>query len=137
MGGGNYSTSFFEGKISNNDQEASVRALVKKYVMEQLLFMPGGTQMFDRLCIAAHSVLMSTLINDELPIDEMPSVLYTSLRQETEEKVERDIANKRLLLAKVSIAAVRPVTAIRNVPEAEELAVCSKQNPLSREIIFT
>jgi predicted GIY-YIG superfamily endonuclease len=123
--------------ISNNDQEASVRALVKKYVMEQLLFMPGGTQMFDRLCIAAHSVLMSTLINDELPIDEMPSVLYTSLRQETEEKVERDIANKRLLLAKVSIAAVRPVTAIRNVPEAEELAVCSKQNPLSREIIFT
>ena len=49
--------------ISNNDQEASVRALVKKYVMEQLLFMPGGTQMFDRLCIAAHSVLMSTLIN--------------------------------------------------------------------------
>jgi predicted GIY-YIG superfamily endonuclease len=67
----------------------------------------------------------------------MPSVLYTSLRQETEEKVGRELWNKRLLLAKVSIETVRPVTSVRNVPEAEELALCSKQSPLLRGIIFT
>jgi len=123
--------------ISNLNQEESVKELVTKYVMEQLLFMPGGTQMFDRLCVAAHSVLTSALILDELPINELPSVLYTSLRQETVEKVEKGLLNKREILAKVLVSAVCPVTAIRNVPDGEQLALCTKQTPLFQEIIVT
>ena len=79
---GTIKNAFVMGRlISHSHLEESVNNLVRRYVMEQLLFMPGGTQMFDRLCVAAHSVLTSTLLQDEMPIFEMPSVLYTSLRQ--------------------------------------------------------
>jgi hypothetical protein len=117
--------------------EESVKDLVRRYVMEQLLFMPGGTQMFDQLCVVAHSVLTSALLQNEMPIHEMPSVLYTSLRQETTEQVERTIQNRREILAGVLVSTVSPVMAIRNVPHAEELAACTKQNPFPFEIIFT
>jgi predicted GIY-YIG superfamily endonuclease len=122
--------------ISDLHLEESVNNLIRRYVMEQLLFMPGGTQMFDQLCVAAHSVLTSTLFHDEMPIHEMPSVLYTSLRQETSELVEGAIQGKRGILARVSVSAVGSVPALTNIPGAEELAACTKQNPFSRDIML-
>jgi hypothetical protein len=92
--------------------------------------------MFDQLCVAAHCVLISTLLHDEMPIHEMPSVLYTSLRQETSELVEGAIQNRRDILARVSVSAVGGVPALTNIPGAEELAVCTKQNPFSRDIML-
>jgi hypothetical protein len=80
--------------IAEANLEESVKNLVRRYIMEQLLFTPGGTQMFDRLCVAAHSVLTSALLFDELPIHEMPSVLYTSLRHKITEQVEKNIKKK-------------------------------------------
>ena len=123
--------------ITDYNQERSVRNLIKRYVMEQLLFMPGGTQMFDKYCVLAHSVFTSALLSDELPIHELPSVLYTSLRRETTEKVEKEIQTIRETLAKVSVSTVGPVSAIMNVPQEEELAQCTKQSPLSNDITIT
>jgi hypothetical protein len=136
---GNIKDAFVKARlISDLHLEDSIKDLVRRYVMEQLLFVPGGTQMFDRLCVAAHSVLTSALLLDELPIHEMPSVLYTSLRQETTEQVERAIQGRREILASVSVSTIGPVRAIRNVPhDAEELAACTKQNPLSNQIMLT
>jgi predicted GIY-YIG superfamily endonuclease len=120
--------------ICEADLEGSVKKLVRKYIMEQLLFMPGGTQMFDRLCVAAHSVLSSVLLLGEVPVEEMPSVLYTSLRQETTEKVENAIKMRRETLARVCISAVGSVGAITNMPSAEELIACTKNNRYPHEI---
>jgi hypothetical protein len=123
--------------ICEADIEEDVKKLVCKYVMEQLLFTPGGTQMFDRLCVAAHSVLSSVLLLGEVPVEEMPSVLYTSLRQETTEKVENAIKMRRETLARVCISAVGSVGAVTNVPSAEELAACTKNNPYPYVITLT
>jgi predicted GIY-YIG superfamily endonuclease len=123
--------------IRDVNLEETIRSLVRRYVMEQLLFTPGGTQMFDQLCVAAHSVLTSALHLGELPIHEMPSVLYTSLRQETTEQVERAIQVRRETLARVCVSAVGCVGALINLPSAEDLAVCTKQRPFPHEITFT
>ena len=135
---GNIREAFVKARlICEADIEEDVKKLVRRYIMEQLLFTPGGTQMFDRLCVAAHSVLTSVLLLGEVPVEEMPSVLYTSLRQETTEKVENAIKMRRETLARVCISAVGSVGAVTNVPSAEELAACTKNNPYPYVITLT
>jgi hypothetical protein len=119
--------------ISHLHLEDSVKNLVCRYVMEQHCSCLEEVH----LCVVAHLVLTSTLLDDEMPIHKMPSVLYTSLRQETSDQVESTIQGRREILAKVSVSTVGAVPAIRNIPCAEELAACTKQNPFFREIIVT
>jgi predicted ATPase len=105
--------------------------------MEQLLFLPRGTQMFDRLCIVAHSpVLTSALLSDEYPIDEMPSVLYTSLQQETTDKVEAQILSRKATLCRVLVSTVGSMESLTNVPSENELVSYTKQNHVSQEVML-
>ena len=63
--------------------EESVRSLARRYVLEQLVFLPGGSQQFDRFLAAAYRTLRHCLIHDAIVIDELPPALYTHLQAKT------------------------------------------------------
>ena len=55
-----------------------VKGLVRKYILEQLLFLPGGTKSFDRHMLTAYCALRDAIVNNALPVEGMPGCLYTS-----------------------------------------------------------
>jgi predicted GIY-YIG superfamily endonuclease len=117
--------------------EASTLRTIKRYVTEQLLYVPGGTKMFDRLLVGAYTVIWESLMEDRTPLFELPSVLYTSLRQHTTEKVKRTIQDERVRLASVTVADLRRDSAHSNIPPAASIASCSKEAVLHPPLRFS
>ena len=66
--------------------ELDVNHLMKRYVLEQLLFLPGGTKVFDNCLFAAHAALRGVIMDDVMPVDSMPGCLYTTLHWSAHQK---------------------------------------------------
>ena len=54
-------------------------ALLRKYVLEQLVYMPGGNTSFSNRLIAAHSAITNLVLHDEVGLYELPCVLMSKL----------------------------------------------------------
>ena len=63
-----------------------VKGLVRRYILEQLLLLPGGTKSFDRHMLTACCALRDAAVNNALPIEGTPGCLYTALCHEADEK---------------------------------------------------
>ena len=72
-----------------NDLPRSADALLKKYILEQACFHPGGTPTFDKCVMAAATCIHEAIVNNAIPITDMPPSLYTALRDKTTEGVEQ------------------------------------------------
>jgi len=64
---------------ANLPNEENLHLLLRRYIKEQLMYAPGGSQQFDRCCVKAHAVLRKLIYEDTVPIDAFPPVLYTAL----------------------------------------------------------
>ena len=120
------------GLVNFQHLDRSIHALLRRYVLEQLIYIPGGTQMFDRLLIAANSVLQSLLSTGELPSDELPAVLYTRLQQQSSDSHREHVAKARRTLSDATVARIRTDAAHANVPDGEAFAAATQLHPLPR-----
>ena len=68
--------------------ESTALELLRKYVLEQLIFVPGGNVSFSNRLIAAHSAVTNLVLNDRSTTNDMPCVLMNKLTQSVEKKVE-------------------------------------------------
>jgi predicted GIY-YIG superfamily endonuclease len=124
------------GLYDPSDPEGSTLSTIKRYVQEQLLYVPGGTKMFDRLLVACYTVLYETLVEGRTPLLELPSVLYTSLRQVTSDNIKNYIDERRLVLATVTVDDLKRDAAHRGVLAAATIAECTKQTVLQPPLAF-
>lgn len=67
----------------------TVDGLLTKWIDDQLKTYPVNTSTLDQYIICAHDIIESLLIHDALPINEIPPVMYTSLVQYTDQKIQR------------------------------------------------
>jgi len=69
------------GNFSSNGESTmnDVLYITKKYIEEQLFFVPSGTRTFDRYTIASFQVIKGALLESRQISFDMPSFLYTSL----------------------------------------------------------
>lgn len=104
--------------------EHHVTFLVRRYILEQLLFIPGGTIMFDRLCLAAYHSMRAALLQNDMGSVDSPSYLYTSLQVEATIATMVYDSNMRRNLCRVLHAS-------HSTPSEDELFHASKSNPLS------
>jgi len=124
---GHRMTDFFKNAslISLHDEpdEADVIRIVKKFVMEQLLYVPGGTLMFDRYCVAAYDTIKSALLSESLVCCDVPSFLYTSLLED---------ANKSTYLIHQEMKSdlAKSLSTLPNIPTVSELMKCTKNEIL-------
>ena len=70
--------------------DTSIDALLRRYVKEQLIYIPGSSQQFDRYLVAANEAITDVLLHDRFREEGIPPVLFTSL----ESKVDDDVATK-------------------------------------------
>lgn len=104
--------------------ELHITLLVRRYILEQLLFIPGGTVMFDRLCIAAYHSMRAALLEDDINSMDSPSYLYSSLQvRATTVTLGYDSDMRRNLC--------RVLHASHATPSEEHLFHATKSNPLA------
>jgi len=117
--------------LDTGDVQGSIKRVLHQYVTEQLVYMPGGTRMFDRLCVEASIVLRQVLVTGEIPINEMPPALYTSLQTKTTDRVAGFLKTSRETLAKVTVERVRSSDAVHeSIPDAIAFSNATKSEPL-------
>lgn len=119
-----------------SDAIVSTKTTIRRYIGEQLVHLPGGTKMFDRLCVSAYSVLYEALVEGNIVLQEMPPVLYTSLQTVTSEQVQGKMSSDRKNLATVTINDFKQDVAHAQLPDAEVIAACSKNQPLDPPLTF-
>ena len=105
--------------------EADIQLLTKRFILEQLLFVPGGTMAFDRMSVAAYNLIRSALLDNCLGSIEVPSYLYTSLVSEATQTALAFHNTMRKSLAKV-LSCNLP-----NIPGWMELDGATKGCPLN------
>jgi predicted GIY-YIG superfamily endonuclease len=118
---------FFNAGLIPNRTSASeieVIAITKKFVMEQLLFVPGGTMMFDRYCLAAYEAIRDALLFDSIASNDVPSYLYTTLVEKANDTALEFYEDMKLSLA-------NSLCMLPNVPTSSELIKSSKDQPMT------
>ena len=125
------------GLFNPLDAEASTKQTIRRYIVEQLVHLPGGTKMFDRLCVSAYFVMYEAMVRGNIVLQEMPSVLYTSLQVATCEKVRTKMLDLRKNLAAVTLADLRRDVAHADLPSADVIAACTKRDPLDPPLEFS
>jgi hypothetical protein len=91
---GNMKNSFQRARLLSgpSDHEIVLRIL-KKYILEQLVFMPGGSEKFDRYMMSAYNALRQVIMGEDMPIDCLPPSLYTKLQHDVSEQVRKHVHN--------------------------------------------
>ena len=102
-----------------------VRSIMRKYILEQLMYMPGGIQCFDRHCENAWNVLKEFLLHNNLAFREPPPVILQQIVEENEFKCNAELSLRRETLAKaLHINAVSI-----NLPTTNQMIAATKENP--------
>jgi len=126
--------------IGRKTTEYSLRlysnTLLLRIIDEIMPAQPLSTRMSERYVIAAKAVLDGVILNNEIPIDELPPCLLTELYVNTEEEFLRfwEEAKKNQLS---SIYSSVPVPMQRNLPSRESVASCTRNLPLRWDVLET
>lgn len=88
--------SFIEAKLLNpaNPSQSAID-LAKKYLLKQLVYLPAGTRTFDRYITSSYYTIKSFFEDETLYTDEVPTVLYCRLADETKSAMVTYKQNKK------------------------------------------
>ena len=121
---GSLRSSFVRAKLLDpSNPEVSAIAVMRKYFMLQLKYLPCGTPTFDRYCCAAFNTISTFFQSNVMHSDEMPSVLYRRLRKETGQRVKEFAIRKQTtfihrILCELSTAGIVPIPTQKQCMEA-------------------
>ena len=79
------------GLLSNPCNHENVLTILKRYILEQLVFMLGGSEKFDCYLMSAYNALRQVIMGEDMPINGIPPSLYTKLQHDVLEQVKRHI----------------------------------------------
>ena len=118
---GSIRSAFIKARLFDpTDPEESINQLTKRYVMEQLKNLPGGTPQFDRFVAAAYKAFQSALLHNQLAADGLPPYLYTHLKREASEKTEAMINSMKRVLTTVVLQTLRDAQ-LEDLPSLENI----------------
>ena len=113
-------------KQENMDM-ANLKAIMRKYILQQLMFLPGGVHIFDRHCEQSWQILQSFVTEDIILYQEPPPTLLQQIVSENEQKVTNELLKRKLSLIK----AVCANTQFSHVPSIDELWKASLSRPVT------
>jgi hypothetical protein len=110
------------------DPVTSTKHTICCYVLEQLVQLPGGTKMFDRLCVCAYSVIYEALVGGNILLQETLPVLYTSLRMVTSDTLQERLFNNKFKLVAVTLRDLKRDGTHRDLPDEHIITVVRSTN---------
>jgi hypothetical protein len=72
-------------QLNETNLNEAIQTIMKRYIQEQLHFIPSGTMSFDKYVIAAKYSIQRSLLENTINDVDLPSCLYTSLFQNANE----------------------------------------------------
>ena len=139
LGYGDIVDCFVRAKLLGPDprtHEADVRLLTKRYIIEQLVFLPGSTRQFDKHVIAAHQTLHQALINRHLPLNEMPPALYTHLVAVSDANARNHMRKLRTSLCETAVNELRKKNVAHMPTECNSLIEATVELPFDFSIVL-
>eukprot|EP00978_Attheya_sp_CCMP212_P041815 scaffold244588_cov43-Attheya_sp.AAC.4 len=113
--------------LDSKNMVACVNRIVRRYILEQLFFIPKSTRTFCYYLNAAYNVLLSALLFDELHHDEMPPCLVSALKDKVTKQYEAFKDGLRCGLVEVFSRRVKGAV---NLPSVDELLNAENWRPL-------
>ena len=106
--------------------------LLRKFIETQLIYFPNSKRIIDSWIIAAGELLEEVIVNDSIPISDMPPVQQTTLYSDCEEKSLNYIKEIKKKLIKSAFSELKQ-DSIQNcsIPSEEEIFDAPKENPLN------
>ena len=104
--------------------ENDVNEILKKYVLEQLRYLPGGTRSFDSNLLAAKSAFKGMLIDNDIYNEGLPITTMDTLTEALEEK-----AKKMLRQSQVNIIKSLTQKNLPNFPSSNDFETVTKETP--------
>lgn len=118
---------------SENDEESLKEysdELFVLFVEEQMIFMSQSRSIIDDWILISADLFNRAIIENVIPITEMPSVQLTSLMRETDEKCEKYIEDIKKEILGSALRELNDSRDLCNIPSEEELLEATKQDPL-------
>ena len=112
--------------------EQDIKILSRRYVLEQLVFLPGGTSSFDRHVVAAYNTLRRGLLEDSLPCNELPACIFTRVRDQTSKEIREHIETRKAILLETTLEMlVKKGFAASDLPDLQDLLKATVAEPLA------
>ena len=134
LGHGNMVDNFVRARLLREDistREQDVTNLIGRYIVEQLVFLPGGAKQFDRHVVAADRVLRQCLLHGELAVDEIPASLYTHIMVEQDKKIRASLLSIRKFLATIILRDLGNAKMMALPASADDVVNASVMSPLN------
>ena len=128
---GNMKACFVSCKLLSSNyenHENDIKSLTKRYVLEQLNYIPGGSKQFDRNVIAAYQNLRNEFLHDIQMSSDIPPVLYTQLQESISEDCKTHIENIRRNLLTTTFHKVQGKASIQ-IPSLDNILNATKTLP--------
>ena len=91
------------GLLRNPCNHENVLTILKRYILEQLVFMPGGSEKFDHYLMSAYNALRQVIMGEDMPIDGIPPSLYTKLQHDVLEQIKRHVRTMQQLVINTTL----------------------------------
>ena len=118
---------FVKGEIVPDKQtfdEQDVNEILKKYVLEQLRYLPGGTRSFDSNLLAAKSAFKGMLIENDIYNEGLPITTMDTLTEALEDR-----AKTMLRQSQVNIIKSLTQKNLPNFPSSADFETVTKETP--------
>ena len=118
---------YVKGRVVPDKQvydENDVNELLKKYVLEQLRYLPGGTRSFDNNLLAAKSAFKGMLIDNDIYNEGLPITKMDTLTEALEDKAKKMLRQSQLNIIKSLTQKNLP-----NFPNSSVFENVSKETP--------
>ena len=106
---GSMKSAFIRAKLfqdTNDEQEleSAVHSVLRRYVLEQLVYLPGGSRQFDRYLAGAYHALRECFLHDDMATQELPPSLYTKIHSTTDKKTKKHMLDMRIQLVRALLS---------------------------------
>ena len=113
--------------VSNHPSDEEVRELTRKYILEQLRYIPGSSKIVDRYAVMCNTVLANAIQNNEISFpDSSPAILDKTIREKVSEQLQEELRRRRHGL----VSGLQQQN-ISGLPNTSDLQSATLQSPLT------
>lgn len=116
----------------DSSMASKIDKLLYRWIEDQLRYYPITSKRVDEYIVAADTILQAVLVDNAIPISEIPPVMYTSLVRDTTDKINRYMIECKRTLVEATLKSVSSAyeNATALFPSTEELLSATKENPV-------
>ena len=118
---------------NNNDEESLLKHsdnIFVRFIEEQLVYFPNSRQIIDTWIQSTGELLDEVIINDNIPITEMPSVQLTSILKSVDEKCVSVVNKLKKEVVSSALKELDGSSEACNIPRLNDFLEAKKSSPL-------